>query len=338
MEKIFNKKNIIIGLAVLFGLQIAVFFLLSVFSSRNIKERISNKPLLKGFKKEDVLSIEIKDYQSSFSIEVKNDNYLVKIGENVIPGDPEKIKYYLELLKNLNQGIKRDKGIDPNNDLFYGLDRERSQDVIVKMKNNKLYTIHLGKQGSKLGTSYLRYDKEKIVREVDSEISLETSNSPSLWAERKILSSINFDDVDSCEIDSKMDWFKGKYTVKYKEHDNKDKDSKKSDNFIIDPPLTGKIKDYALSNVIVGFIQLMIDDYKLSGGITKDNEEKAKVVITLKNGKNFKLTFYKASQTDNSDYIIAVDFNQYLYLIKEEQVKMLIRSTNDFVEKEESKK
>ncbi len=336
MDKIFSRKNIIIGLGVLFGLQIVIYLSLSIFSSKNIKERTSGKPLLKGFKKENVSSIEIKDYQSSFVIEIKDDNYLVKNGNNYIPGDPDKIKYYLDVLKNLSFGVIRDYGKDPDSSKLYGLDRERTQDVIVKMKNKREYVIHLGSQGTREDSSYIRYGKEKVIREVDSDISTVTGNKPILWAQRKVLNDINFEDVDSCGIDSSTSWYNGKYTIKYQE--STDKKKNELNNYIIDPPANGEVKDFSLANVIVSFIQLNVDDYKLNGPLTKDNEEAAKVIITLKNNKSYKLTFYKPGPDDNGYYILAVDFNKYLYYVKEDQVKMLIRSTEDFIKKDETKK
>ena len=44
---------------------------------------------------------------------------------------------------------------------------------------------------------------------------------------------------------------------------------------------------------------------------------------------------YPAEENDNGDYIIDVDFNDYLYLIDENDIKRIFKPKEELIEKEE---
>ncbi|MCK4798567.1 MAG: DUF4340 domain-containing protein [Spirochaetes bacterium] len=323
-----DRKNIIIGLAALLGIQIILVLFLNFFSSQNIKSRYFEKELVKKFNKDAVISFEISDYQDTFSIDKKEDNWFIKVKENDLPGDITKIKSYLDILQNLTRGVIVDKGHDISNETHFGFDQKSYQKIHVKTTNKKDFILYLGKTGSKRGTSYIRLNDEKKVREVKSFIASETSNQPIKWAKRNIFDNIAQEDVEKCEINSSMEWFKGGYTIKYK-----DQEDDKKEDFVLDPPIENKeLKQYVLQNIIKNFLNLTIDDYKLNRDVYQ-KKSMASIKLILKNNKSFMLDLYRADEDDIGDYIIDVDFNDYLYLVNEGDVKRFIKAKIDLVKK-----
>lgn len=322
-----NRKNIIVILSGLLIFQILLFIVLNFFSSQSIKLRGIEKKLLTGVKKENVSSIEISDSKDTFLIEKKDDNWFVKIKENYIPGNATKIYSYINILLELTQGVIRDKGTTPEADKLYGFEEESYQKVTVKAKNDKSYTIIIGNTGSQRGTSYIRFDKEKKVREVNSIIAAETGNLPINWAKTNIFEIEMLDDIARCEIDSNLNWFKGSYSIKK----IKGTDDKKTE-YIIEPSLTEKkLKEYALENIITGVLNLTIDDYKLNGDISQ-KEKKATVKLILTDNETFTIDIYPADKDDISEYILDVSINDYLYLVKENEIKKFIKAKTELVE------
>jgi len=328
MKRSMNKWKIITILGGILIIQIVALILLYSFSFQKRKFRLTQKPLIKNFKAEDVKGLEISDYQDAFSIEKKDDYWFVKIGENYIPGDESKITSYLEIVKNLKHGVIVDKG-NKENYKHFRFDSEQSQKVKIIMNDDSSIVIHIGSAGSKQGTSYIRFNEENKIREIDSFISSETSNKPVLWAKRKIFDGLALEDIERCEIESYLDWFKGNYAIQYKEIGEK-----KSENYVLDPPLNKKIKDYALANIIVNILQLLIDDYKLDGSINTENTEVANIKLMLKTGKNYNMKIFKAGENDPGDYIIKVDFTKFLYIVDENDLKLFIKSTDELIDEE----
>ena len=328
-----KRKNIIIFLGLLFIFQILLYLILNFFSAKNIKSRSIEKKLLSNVKKENIISLEISDYKDSFLIEKRKDQWFVKIGEKYIPGDSTKIYSYINILLELTQGVIRDKGIGSETDKTYGFDKESYQKVILTTDKEKKYTIFIGKTGQQRGTSYIRFDNEKKIREVKSVIATQTSNQPIKWAKTKIFDDSLLKDLETCEIDSNFDWFRGKYVIKKIEA----KDDKKEE-YIIEPPITKKkLKPYAIENIVMSIANLVIDEYKLTGDIS--NKEKiATIKLNLFNNKTFEIYIYPADENDIGDYIIDVDFNDYLYLVDENDIKKIFKPEEELIEAEKEKK
>lgn len=324
-----NRKNIIIILGGLFIFQILLFVVLNFFSSQSIKVRGIEKKLISGIKKENVVSLEISDYKDAFLIEKKDDKWFVKVKENYIPGNADKIYSYINILLELSQGVIRDKGTAPDVDRLYGFDRESYQQVIVKAKNNKSYTIIIGKTGPQRGTSYIRFEKEKKIREVKSIIAAETGNLPINWAKNNIFESEMIDDMARCEIDSNLGWFKGSYSIKKVKTKEGDKEK---EEYIIVPSITDKkVKDYALENVVRNLLNLTVEDYKFNGDVSQ-REKKASIKLVLTDNESFQMDIYPADKEDVAEYIIDAGFNDYLYLVKEAEIKKIIKTKAELVE------
>ena len=171
-----KRKNIIIFLGSLFIFQILLYIILNFFSSQNIKSRTIEKKLISSIKKENIVSLEISDYKDSFLIEKRNDEWFVKMGDKYIPGDTTKIYSYINILLELTQGVIRDNGMGADSDKTYGFDKESYQKLIFKTNKSKVYTIYIGKTGQQRGTSYIRFNNEKKIREVKSIIATQTSS------------------------------------------------------------------------------------------------------------------------------------------------------------------
>lgn len=328
-----SREKLITGLTSLLILQIIIIFFLNFFSTQSIKSRTIEKRLINGLKKDNVVSIMISDYQDSFSVEKKGQAWFVKVKDIFLPGDTEKIDSYLDILVNLSQGVVRDKGVDEDVVKYYGFDKESSQEVVIKTANNKQYKVIIGNTGSERGSSYIRYKDEEKIREIKSFIASETSNQPIQWSDRRIFAgSFMADDVAQCDFDINSDWFNGKYSIIYKEQ-APSADGKQGENFIIDPPFKPgeKKMDFILQAVLTNIFETKADDYKLDGDI-KNNKVIAKINLSLKTGKSFKMTIYKAGDNDRGDYIADVDFNDYLYMLDENDVKRFVKSRNEMLE------
>jgi len=60
----------------------------------------------------------------------------------------------------------------------------------------------------------------------------------------------------------------------------------------------------------------------------------ASIKITLKNGKTSTLDFYNADTDDVGNFIIDADFDDYLYLIHEDDLKKIIKTNEELMKKE----
>lgn len=323
-----NKLILLLGCVLVFQIILILFF--NIFSDQNRKARSFEKKLLKSFRKSDVVSIEVSDYQDFFLVEKKDKSWLIKVGDNYMPGNKAKIDSFLKTLSDIPKGIIRDKGIEEASEKHFGFDEKSYQKILVTMKNKKTHTLFLGNIGSRRGTSYIRYNEEKKIREINSFISSETSNQPVQWAETKIFDNIVIEDVESFEIDSKLNWFTGQYTIKYTNTDEKNKEV-----FSISPiDENKKPKSFALENMIKNLLDLNIDDYKFND--TNTNRPIAgSLKLGLKNEKFFLINIYNADKDDIGDYIIDVDFNNYLYLVDENDVKRFVKAKNELLEKKQ---
>jgi len=331
-----NRRQLIIGLAILFGVQLIILLLVNIFSFQSVKLRKIQAKLLTGFKKEGVISLEIKDYMDSFSIDRIENSWFVKKEGKYIPANISKVNLYLNMLDTMNKGIVVFNGSDESSDRMYGFDEKNIQTLIIKLKNKKEIVLDIGNTGSKRGTSYVRYNKEKRVREVNSSISIETGNEPISWARRNIFINITEDDVNTVEINSKMEWFKGEYKLIFIDPKSKDAQNiKGKDKFRIEPlEEDWKFDDYTFQNMVKNLLDIRVSDYKVNFSVS-GMESLSTIKVILKNGKSLKLDIYKATENDVAEYIIDTDFDDYLYLVHTDDIKKFIKDPKEILKKEE---
>lgn len=338
MNKI-SKKELIMGLTVLMIIQLVIFTILNIFSFQSRKLRKVESRLLTNFNKDSVISLEIKDYIDSFTIDRINNSWFVKKEGQYIPANISKVNSYLNMLDTLNKGIIVYTGNDPTSDRFYGFDEKNIQTLILKQKNGKEIILEIGNTGSKRGTSYIRYNKEKKVREVNSSLSVETGNEPINWAKRNIFINITEEDIQNLDITSDMEWFKGSYKLVFIDPKSKEsqdpKISKIKDKFRMEPMNEDwKFEDYALQNMIKNMLDIKISDYKINFSVSGMNSL-ATLKLILKNGKSLKLNIYPATKEDIAEYIIDTDFDDYLYLVHTDDLKKFIKDPKEIIKKEE---
>jgi hypothetical protein len=328
-----KRKKLINILAIVLIAQVIIILALKIFSMQNIKAMTIGKKMIKNFNKEAVLSLEISDFKDSFTVDKKGANWLVNTKGKELPCDVAKINSYLDILRNLPEGVVKDKGDNPKNESLYGLDKERYQKFAIKSDKKKDFVIYIGHAGLSIGTSYIRVNTEKKIREVKSVISNETGNKPVNWAKKRIFDDkLTVEDVDKFIVDSSLGWFRGNYSIEYKEAKD-EKGNIIKDNFIIIPPVNQKLSEFELQNVITGLINLTATDYKLTGDVSQ-KEKLANIKLVLKNGKSYNVYIYKTDKDDIGEYIIDVDFNNYLYTVREGDVKRFIKAKTDLVEKD----
>lgn len=320
-----DRKYIIIILSTLLFLQIILFIYFNIFSFQSLKLRAIGKKLIKEYNKETVIALEISDLRNSFEIRREKGFWFVKEKDILIPADFEKVNFYLDTLENLNQGIIRYSGEDKETIKKYGFTDESVRKLIIKTFNKKDFYIYIGDPGQNKGTSYIRLNNEKEIRELKSYIATETDKEPIKWALRKIFrENIDTEEVQSCEFSANLFWFKGSYTIKNQEEKN-------VENFILVPNPYKKLKPDILQNTINNIVQLKIDGYIFSRNVS-DKESLASIKLILKTGKSYILRFYKAEENDSGNFILDVDFNDYLYLINEASAKLILKPIKDFIE------
>jgi hypothetical protein len=322
-----ERSKTIIYLGIILAVQIVIYLIFNVFSLKNLKLNSIEKQLIGGLKKENIISLQIKDSVNSFNIEKNNDKWIVKTDDKKLPADMTKIDSFLDLLVKLQSGIIVYNGSDTSADKTFGFNDKSSQTLIVKTKDNKTNSIILGNSGSKSSSSYLKFNNEKKIREVNSLIASQTSNTPGLWAVKNIFSDIKIDDLSACEIISNFGWYKGKYKIL--SNGLKDKEMK----FTIDPPLKGVLEDLALENVIYSILNLNISEYKLKGNIV-DANVMGNILLTLKSNEKVNIDVFKAEKEDPGNYIIKSSKSDFLYLISEDQAKLMFKDTKDMIKKE----
>ncbi|OHD12298.1 MAG: hypothetical protein A2086_10745 [Spirochaetes bacterium GWD1_27_9] len=322
-----DRKNTIYALGGLLVFQIILIALLNIFSSQNIKTGNIQKALVNGLKKDDIVSFEITDSMDTFAVEKKDGNWMVRVEQSYLPGNPSKINSYLDLITNLTQGVKISDTYDSSTDIAFGFSEKEYQKLAVKTKNKKDFYIFIGNPGSKRGTSYIKFKDEKKVREIMSTIASETSNEPIQWADKNIFDKLAIEDIASCEINSNFTWFKGNYSINYKEE--KDKDNKTKITFVVDPKID-ETDEILIRDLLTNISTLTISEYKLKGGIT-GKDKLGFIKLTLRNGKNYVLDFYRADADDIGSYILDINTNEYLYLLHEDPLKRLFKDSKEFL-------
>jgi len=322
-----DKKKTMMVLSGLLVLQIIFLVLTNIFSAQNLKSSSIEKQLINGLKKDNIVSLEIKDSKINFTIEKKESKWFVKIGEKNLPGNESKINSYLEILEKLQSGITVFEGKGEANDEIFGFDNNKNQILTVKTSNNKDFALQIGKSGAKSGTSYLKLNNEKKVREVTSTISNETSNSPSAWAVKEIMVGVvKQENIKSCELVSNFSWFKGKYKITRELKE-------KTETYLIDPPLKNGLSDESiLKSIFVSVGSFVVIDYKLNGGID-EKKKLGSITITSKPDKKMTLDFYKDEESENNNIALKTSFSDNLYLCSEESVKLIFRDTKDLIKK-----
>jgi hypothetical protein len=138
------------------------------------------------------------------------------------------------------------------------------------------------------------------------------------------------EDIEKCEINSTLPWFNGRYFLKT--NPEKKPDSQNVDAFVFEPKIEGKLVQFAAENIVRNLIFLRIDDYKFDADVA-GREKLATINITLKNGKTYNFYIYKSDKGDIVDYLLKVDFNNYLYLVSEASLKRVIKPKDDLFDK-----
>ncbi|MBN2547419.1 MAG: hypothetical protein JXB50_16565 [Spirochaetes bacterium] len=178
-----ERKFIIIILSSLLFIQIILFIYFNVFSFQSIKSRAIEKKLLSRFDKNNVIALEISDIKNSLVIKRDNGNwYIIKEKKILTLADAEKVNLYLDILDNLNQGIIRDSGEESETIKKYGFLKNNIKKIIIKSLNRTDYTIYIGASDKIKGTSYIRLNSEKVIRELKSDIAIESDTEPVKWA------------------------------------------------------------------------------------------------------------------------------------------------------------
>jgi len=179
-----DRKYIIMILSTLLFLQIILFIYFNMFSFESVKSRAIGKKLLIGYNKDAVISLKISDQKNSFVIKKENETWFVDEKNILAPADLEKVNLYLETLEKLNQGIIQDSGEDNETIKKYGFAEESVKKLIIKISNNTEYTIYIGDPGKNYGTSYIKLNNQKAIRELKSSIAAETDKESVKWAHR----------------------------------------------------------------------------------------------------------------------------------------------------------
>lgn len=320
-----DKKNTLIALSGLLLVQIIILIFLNLFSSQRVKLNQIEKPLVSGVSKDNITSFEIKDTLDSFTILKKDGKWMVSAENSYIPGNSSKIDGYLSVLAQLPSGTVVNKSGDASSDRAFGFEQKQFQKVIVKTKNKRDFTVSIGSTGSKRGSSYIKFNDEKRIREISSSISSQTNNQPIDWAEKNIFNKLTHNDIISIEFTSKFDWYKGSYKLLQKE----EKDDKNETK--ITYSVEGSNKNYdvdLLRNIVDEAITLSASEYKLNGSVDGRNKV-GDIRIVLKNGKNYVVDLYNADKDDVGNFIVDVDFNDYLYLIHEDTAKKIFKNLKE---------
>lgn len=324
-----NKNNkIVIILSAVLILQLIILLFINIFSFQRIKLKKLSKPLFKELNKNNIVKIDITDFMDTFSLEKKGENWFVKTKDNYIPGNENKINIYLKDLTDTKKGVVIFKNSDESSDIKFGFDKVNYQKLSITTTKNKKFNLTIGNPGSKKDTSYLKVGNNNSIREVYSTISLKTDNDPIKWSEKHLFTGLTIEDIETLSVDSNdSNLYNGKYTVTYNE--DATADSKK---YSISPNVIGKFQDYALKNIVQNTINVTCEDYKFDAKL-KDRKSLGTILITLFNGKNYKMTLYKSDNDDLGEYLCAVDFNSYVYVLSIESLKKIIKDPVSLLKK-----
>ncbi len=318
-----TRKNIICMLSCLLAVQIIILCFLYVFNFQSNKTRSIDKLLIGGITENNITNLEITDYQDTFSVKKEAVGWSVVTKDgNIMPADAAKIKNYLADLAKINQGLLVANG-GSEVDSKYGFDEKNKQDLTVTV-NNKKYTITIGNNGSKRGTSYIKFNGTNKIREINSSISSETSNDPINWARRTIVNSIMDNDVQNYKMESSLSWYQGGYSFTAKDPKVKDNTNDAPDTYVLDTPSEKKLSDYVMQHLVKDFLTMRCSEYKFNATVA-GREKLAGITVTLKNNTVRRFDFYKADEDDIGDYIVDNDADNYLYLIHEDDLKKVIR-------------
>jgi len=329
-----DRTKIIIGLVILAIFQICILIFTDIFSAQNIKSNRIQKLLIKNLKKENIIFFSIKDYQDIFSVEKGSEGWIVKKEDgNKMPGNLSKIDSYLDIIINIPRGIVVNSGEDENIEKEFGFDSSRQQELTINTSDKKEYKIQIGSTGSKSNSSYIKFGKEKAIREVNSNISARTSNDAIDWSNKNIFNNLNILDVASCEIDSKFNWYKGSYKIIHRDSTSDIKGEyiiELNDNLKLNEDDNEKRLDK--SNKLLSLVETIIGitaaEYKF-GEITNKNKM-GTIKFILKNGTFLTLDFFNADKDDIGNFIITTNFNDYKYLIHEDIANNIFKNYKDF--------
>src|SRR4030042_4022344 len=120
----FTREKIIKILIASLIIQIIFIIILQFFSYQNIKARTIGKKLINDFNVNAVVSLEFSTAAETFTIDKKEGQWSVKMKGRDIPAELIKIDSFLDIIRNLPEGVVRDKGADTASDALFGLDKE----------------------------------------------------------------------------------------------------------------------------------------------------------------------------------------------------------------------
>lgn len=332
MSKI-TRESLIKILIITFFIQVFIAVLLKFYSFQEIKLRKITKSLLGEFDVTQVASIKIDTVNNSITIEKDKNRWFVNTDNKKIPAELVKVDAFLDIVRNLPEGVVRDRGEDKANETLFGLDKEHYKKVTITTLKKKQYTLFVGSPGVLRGTSYIRVNNEKVIREVKSVISHETVDKREYWIRKRVFDDklTSALDVERVNVKSRLEWFTGSYSIVYKE--KRDQFGNLiNDNFELEPPLQYKPKDYELVIMINSLLNITVVDYKDSETIN-ENDIVAEIEIVLRDGKNYKMRLYRAKRGEIADFVAKVDFNNYLYYISSSEVKKFIVRPADLLKR-----
>lgn len=329
-----SRQNLLIILGALFIAQCIIIILINLFSAQNIKSRNIQQYLLKKYRSENVASIKIEDPNSSFTVKRKGESdWQILYDKHTLPADYEQITAYLKLLGDITKGIVVSSGKEDTALESYGFGSSSKLVLTVTMKNGKKHTIHVGNPGSTRGSSFIRYNNDKKVREVKSYISTQTSNQYIVWSKKKIFNTqIQGKDVKSVRLVPGNDpgLLSAAYTIQQLPSSLEEEDKSKTVFQTIPAPEAGELNYVELNSMVYNIIRLTIDEYKLEGDVA-GKDKAAEIIVTLSSGKELEIDFYTADENDPGDYVVKVSGESHLYLVSRETAAGIIMDMDKLV-------
>ncbi|MCG8571556.1 MAG: DUF4340 domain-containing protein, partial [Spirochaetes bacterium] len=321
----FTRNKTIVILSGLLCVQIIVILLLNLFSTQSIKQRNVEKKLLNKYKSENVISLDFKNNDTRFQIEKNGDQWFVKVDQNNLPANTEKVTNYLKMLAELSQGFIVYTGNDQEKNTNFGFNLENLMALEIKTEKSK-YSLQIGNPGPQRMTSYIKYKNENKIREVKSNIASLTSNEYINWAEKQIFhDDIKTNDVISCELKPQFEWNNQLMTILQADTTSDNK------TFYLKDVSEAITEVFAVKNVITNLLNLQIDQYKLDDINLNTKPVAGEIKMVLANGKDFRLWFYPTDDTDVGDFILKTDFSNFLYVLNEGKLKNIFKKKEDLI-------
>lgn len=327
--KIDREKSIFILSGVLI-LQILLLIGYNFFSFESRSSSKSSKPAFKNLTEKNIKKIEIVDFIDTFTLEKSDsDVWTVHFQEYVLPIDQQKIDSYLSILSELSEGTVVYNAQDEAGDGQFGFDEMNGQTVNITNEKGKTYTVMVGNPGNSKGTSYVIYNNDKKVRIIDSNISRSTDNQHIHWAKKDIFSFLELGNISRVTVTGESELQSSNYAIE------PDTEEKKETKYLVKPENDKEANQVVLRNMLRNILQFNVNEYKLTGNV-KGKELHAELLIDLFDGQQVKAHFYHpVDEDDIGDYIIDTDFDDYLYLVHEENAKKILKEYDELFESDE---